>query len=208
MTRHRVECLLVNMTPNSLNPQWLRQKIGIVSQEPVLFSSTIRENIAYGRLDWSHVTSEEVINAAIQANAYGFIKSFPEGLETVVGERGQMLSGGQKQRVAIARAILKNPSILILDEATSALDAESEYLVQEALNRLMQKRTVIVIAHRLSTIRQADKIVVLEEGKVCESGSYDELMENNGLFRKLVDRQLDLNHEPFNNAQNRTNKQE
>lgn len=174
----------------TLSPDWLRGAVGTVHQEPILFSCSIADNIAYGANTGQQVTNDDILDAAVQANAYGFIKSFPNGLDTVVGERGQMLSGGQRQRIAIARAILKNPSILLLDEATSALDAESEHLVQEALERLMTGRTVITIAHRLSTIKNADNIVVLSDGQISEAGSYMELMaEPNGLFRKLVEKQ-------------------
>jgi len=174
----------------TLSPNWLRAAIGTVHQEPILFSSSIADNISYGAVTGQQVSSDDIMDAAVQANAYGFIKSFPKGFDTVVGERGQMLSGGQRQRIAIARAILKNPSILLLDEATSALDAESEHLVQEALERLMKGRTVITIAHRLSTIKNADNIVVLSDGQISEAGSYAQLMgEPNGLFRKLVEKQ-------------------
>lgn len=173
-----------------LDPMWLRTQIGTVSQEPVLFSCSVSENIAYGAQDCTQVTQEAIEDAARKANAYGFIKRFPDGFNTLVGERGLMLSGGQRQRVAIARAILKNPRILLLDEATSALDAESEYLVQEALERVMVGRTVITIAHRLSTIMKADQIAVLDNGQVAEVGSYQHLMSlDNGMFRKLVERQ-------------------
>ncbi|XP_055878829.1 ATP-binding cassette sub-family B member 10, mitochondrial-like [Biomphalaria glabrata] len=173
-----------------LDPNWLRRNIGIVSQEPVLLSTSIGENIAYGAEKPELVSAEQIIQAAKQANAYNFIEDFPEGFATLVGERGMMLSGGQRQRVAIARAILKNPKILILDEATSALDAESEYQVQDALDKLMVGRTVLIIAHRLSTIKSADKIVVIDEGQVKESGSYDQLISlPQGLFKKLVERQ-------------------
>ncbi|KAK0043502.1 ATP-binding cassette sub-family B member 10 mitochondrial [Biomphalaria pfeifferi] len=184
-----------------LDPNWLRRNIGIVSQEPVLLSTSIGENIAYGAEKPELVSAEQIIQAAKQANAYNFIEDFPEGFGTLVGERGMMLSGGQRQRVAIARAILKNPKILILDEATRqvfkhvevrniALDAESEYQVQDALDKLMVGRTVLIIAHRLSTIKSADKIVVIDEGQVKESGSYDQLISlPGGLFKKLVERQ-------------------
>ncbi|XP_076100291.1 ATP-binding cassette sub-family B member 10, mitochondrial-like [Mytilus galloprovincialis] len=173
-----------------IDPTWLRGQIGTVSQEPVLFSCSVRDNIAYGSQDPTTVTDEEIYEAAKKANAYHFIKSFPDKFNTLVGERGQTLSGGQRQRVAIARAILKNPKILILDEATSALDAESEYLVHEALERLMVGRTVITIAHRLSTIKSADQIAVIDHGHVSEIGSYSQLMDiPDGLFRKLVERQ-------------------
>lgn len=174
----------------TLSPDWLRAAIGTVQQEPILFSSSIADNIAYGASTGQQFSRDDIMDAAVQANAYGFIKSFPKGFDTVVGERGQMLSGGQRQRIAIARAILKNPSILLLDEATSALDAESEHLVQEALERLMKGRTVITIAHRLSTIKNADNIVVLNDGQITEAGSYTQLMGTpDGLFKKLVEKQ-------------------
>ncbi|KAK3596017.1 hypothetical protein CHS0354_032540 [Potamilus streckersoni] len=175
---------------NKLNTKWLRSHIGTVSQEPILFSCSVAENIAYGSLDPSSATMEMIIEAAKKANAYNFVQAFPEGFDTMVGERGLMLSGGQRQRIAIARALLKNPKILLLDEATSALDAESEYFVQEALERLMVGRTVITIAHRLSTIKSADQIAVLDNGRIAEIGSYNKLMTiEGGLFRKLVERQ-------------------
>ncbi len=164
----------------------LRSHIAIVPQEVILFGGTIRENIAFGDVDASE---EQIIEAAKQANAWQFIESFPDGLDTEVGDRGIQLSGGQKQRIAIARAILKNPTILILDEATSALDSESEKLVQEALGRLMQGRTSVVIAHRLSTIRNADCIHVLEEGRVIESGRHDDLIGQRGVYANLVELQ-------------------
>ncbi|XP_061172212.1 ATP-binding cassette sub-family B member 10, mitochondrial-like [Saccostrea echinata] len=174
----------------TLDPHWLRNQIGTVSQEPVLFSSTIAENIMYGAADMNSVSPAEIEGAARKANALNFIKSFPNGFETIVGERGLMLSGGQRQRIAIARAILKDPKILLLDEATSALDAESEFLVQDALEKLMVDRTVITIAHRLSTIRSANQIAVLDLGAVAEIGPYQELIKiPNGIFRKLVERQ-------------------
>lgn len=161
----------------------LRKQIAIVPQDILLFGGTIKENIAYGKPEAS---DEEIKNAAQQANAHNFINEFPEGYETLVGERGIQLSGGQRQRIAIARAILKNPKILILDEATSALDSESESLVQEALDKLMKGRTSLVIAHRLSTIRQADKIYVLEKGRIVESGNHMELSTlENGTYKKL-----------------------
>jgi ABC-type multidrug transport system fused ATPase/permease subunit len=168
----------------------IRNQVAIVPQDVLLFGGTIRENIAYGKLK---ATEEEIIVAAKRANAEEFIISFPEGYDTVVGERGVKLSGGQRQRIAIARALLKNPSILILDEATSSLDSESERLVQEALEELMKNRTSIIIAHRLSTIREADKIIVLEKGTVIETGSHEELLGNEkGLYRYLSQLQFEV----------------
>lgn len=176
-----------------LSPEWLRQQVGIVAQEPLLFSCSVAENIRYGKTD---ATEEEVIAAAKMANAHEFITKFPEGYETLVGERGVKLSGGQKQRVAIARAVLKNPRILVLDEATSALDAESEHLVKEALERLMKGRTTLIIAHRLSTVMGADRVVVLQDGVIVQSGDHASLMQEGGLYRKLVERQLEGGHAP------------
>ncbi|KAE8297153.1 ATP-binding cassette sub-family B member 10, mitochondrial [Larimichthys crocea] len=176
-----------------LNPYWLRSHIGTVSQEPVLFSCSIRDNIAYGAVDPDTVTTEDIYKAARVANAFDFIQDFPSGFDTVVGEKGVLLSGGQKQRIAIARALLKNPKILLLDEATSALDAENESLVQEALERLMEGRTVIVIAHRLSTIQNANAVAVLDQRCIAECGQPAELLGNKqGLFRKLMEKQTFL----------------
>ena len=166
----------------------IRNQMAVVPQDVFLFGGTIKENILYGN---PKATEEEIIEAAKLANAWRFIEEFPEGLETIVGERGVQLSGGQRQRIAIARAVLKNPKILILDEATSALDAESEKLVQEALDKLMVGRTSIVIAHRLATIRKADKIVVLEKGKVVETGKHEELIAmEEGLYKNLSELQF------------------
>ncbi len=174
---------------NSYNLTHLRQQIGIVPQEVILFGGTIRENILYGN---PQATEAEIIEAAKQAYAWLFIEGFPEGLDTVVGERGVKLSGGQRQRIAIARAILKNPAILILDEATSSLDAEAEQAIQLALDNLMQNRTTIIIAHRLATVRKADKIYVLNDGKIVEQGTHDSLnMIDGGLYSKLVKLQFE-----------------
>ena len=166
----------------------LRGNMSIVPQDVILFGGTIKENIAYGKPDATH---DEIVLAAKQANAFNFIEGFPEQFETVVGERGVKLSGGQRQRIAIARALLKNPSILILDEATSSLDSESEKLVQEALEILMEGRTSIIIAHRLSTIRSADQILVLDNGKITEQGTHLELINlENGIYKNLSNLQF------------------
>ena len=162
--------------------------MAIVPQDIFLFGGTIRENIAYGK---PGATSQMIEDAAQKANAWEFISKFPEGLDTLVGERGTQLSGGQRQRVAIARAVLKDPKILILDEATSSLDSESERLVKDALEKLMKGRTSIVIAHRLSTIRQADLILVLDSGHIVEQGTHEELLKSdNGLYRNLSELQF------------------
>jgi ABC transporter fused permease/ATP-binding protein len=165
-----------------------RSNLGIVPQEVLLFGGTIKENIAYGK---PHATEEEIIEAARKAHALEFIQTFPEGLNTLVGERGVKLSGGQRQRVAIARAILKDPAILLLDEATSSLDAESERLVQEALDELMKGRTSIIIAHRLATIRKVDRIYVIDKGTVAETGTHEELAnKEGGIYNNLVSLQV------------------
>ncbi|KAM9323332.1 mitochondrial potassium channel ATP-binding subunit isoform 2-T2 [Pholidichthys leucotaenia] len=171
----------------TLDLTWLRgQAIGFINQEPVLFGSSIMDNIRFGKPE---ATDAEVINAAKQANAHGFITGFPDGYNTVVGERGVTLSGGQKQRIAIARALIKNPSILVLDEATSALDAESERVVQDALDRATRGRTVLIIAHRLSTIRGADLICVMCNGRIVEAGTHLELLSKGGFYSDLIRRQ-------------------
>ena len=164
----------------------LRNQISIVTQEPILFNDTIAANIALGKPD---ATKEEIIAAAKIANAYDFISTKEDGFETMIGDRGSKLSGGERQRLTIARAVLKNPPILILDEATSALDTESEKLVQDAINNMMQNRTSIVIAHRLSTIRHADEIIVLQKGEIVERGNHDELIALDGYYRKLIEMQ-------------------
>jgi subfamily B ATP-binding cassette protein MsbA len=161
--------------------------MGIVGQETILFHDTLFNNIAYGKRD---ATLAQVEEAARAANAHQFISQMPEGYQTVIGERGIRLSGGERQRISIARAILKNPPILIFDEATSALDAQSEALVQQAIDRLMSNRTAIVIAHRLSTVQRADRIVVLEGGRIVESGRHQELLDRQGLYWKLYNLQF------------------
>ncbi|WJX96357.1 ABC transporter B member 11 [Trifolium repens] len=178
------EVLIDGINLKEFQLKWIRQKIGLVSQEPVLFTCSIKENIAYGR---DGATDDEIKAAAELANAAKFIDKLPQGLDTMVGEHGTQLSGGQKQRVAIARAILKDPRILLLDEATSALDAESERIVQEALDRIMINRTTIVVAHRLSTIRNVDTIAVIQQGKIVERGSHDVLTKDpNGAYSQLI----------------------
>jgi ABC transporter fused permease/ATP-binding protein len=171
----------------TLDPGWLRARIGVVPQEPVLFSASIEDNVRYGRPDASHADVEAACRAA---HAHDFVSAFPDGYATRVGERGQQLSGGQRQRIAIARALLQDPRILLLDEATSALDAESEALVQDALERLMAGRTAIVIAHRLSTVARADRVLVIDGGTVAEAGGHAALMARGGVYKRLVERQL------------------
>jgi subfamily B ATP-binding cassette protein MsbA len=175
----------LNVRDYRLRP--LRQAIGIVQQDSFLFSGTISDNISYGA---PHATKEQIIAAARAANAHDFIAALPDGYDSRVGERGVSLSGGQRQRVSIARALLKDPRILILDEATSALDSESEHLVQQALERLMEGRTCFIIAHRLSTVRNAHRIVVLNAGAIAEIGSHDELITKGGLYQRLVRQQF------------------
>jgi len=168
-----------------------RQHIAIVPQDTMLFGGTIYDNIKYGNV---FATEEEIIDAAKKANAYDFIMQFPDKFNTIVGDRGIQLSGGQRQRIAIARAILRNPTILILDEATSNLDAESENIVQEALETLMKDRTSIIIAHRLSTIKNADNIIVLQNGNIVQQGNYAELMKDTtGFFYSLNKLQIETN---------------
>jgi ABC-type multidrug transport system fused ATPase/permease subunit len=182
--------LFNEISSEEIDLEHLRSNMAIVPQDVILFSGSIKENILFGKPD---STEEEVIQAAKKANAWEFIEKFPGGLETEVGDRGIQLSGGQKQRIAIARAIIKDPKILILDEATSALDSESEKLVQNALDNLMMNRTSIVIAHRLSTIREADKILVIKNGEISESGSHDQLIAEKGDYANLVQLQsMDL----------------
>lgn len=176
--------IVSNSTPlNEVDLAAWREELALVPQDVLLFGGSIKENIAYGK---TNASDAEIMEAAHQANAWEFIQGFPEGLETTVGERGVQLSGGQRQRIAIARALLKDPQLLILDEATSALDSESEYLVQEALDRLMQGRTSVVIAHRLSTIRNAHEILVINEGQIRERGTHDQLLNLGGTYSELV----------------------
>jgi subfamily B ATP-binding cassette protein MsbA len=170
----------------------LRDQISLVPQESILFADTVLNNIRYGRLD---ATLDEVRAAAEAANADDFIIAFPEGYESQIGERGVQISGGQRQRLAIARAVLKDPRILILDEATSHLDAESEALIREALERLMAGRTTFIVAHRLSTVRRADRIVVLDSGRVAEIGNHHELVRKDGVYARLLHAQLAGNRE-------------
>ncbi len=184
------EIIIDGKSLQDYNPTHLRNNIGIVPQEVIMFGGSIKENILYGK---PHASEEEIMSAAKQANAYDFIMDFPEQFDTIVGERGIKLSGGQRQRIAIARAILRDPSILILDEATSSLDAESEKIVQDALDKLMENRTSIIIAHRLATIRDVDRIYVLENGKIVEQGSHADLVGRaNGIYSNLAKLQFDM----------------
>ena len=174
---------------NSFDLSTIRNQMAVVHQEVFLFGGSIFENISYGN---PNATFKEVKTAAEKANTMEFIQKFPDGFDTIVGDRGIQLSGGQKQRIAIARAILKDPKILILDEATSSLDSESEKTVQVALDKLMKDRTSIIIAHRLSTIRNADKILVMQDGKIIESGKHEELISKNGVYENLNNLQFSL----------------
>ncbi len=183
------QILIDGLAIDEIGLKKLRANIGIVPQEILLFGGSIKENILYGK---PTASQDEIEEAARQANALEFINAFPEGFDTLVGERGVKLSGGQKQRIAIARAVLKNPSILILDEATSSLDAESEHLVQQALELLMEGRTTLIIAHRLTTIRNADNILILKDGKIVESGTHEELLKiEKGNYSNLIKLQTD-----------------
>jgi ATP-binding cassette subfamily B protein len=168
--------------------QSLRRQIGIVLQDPLLFSASIRDNIAYGRLEAS---DDEVVAAARAARAHGFVVELPEAYDTLVGERGVTLSGGQRQRIAIARALLMDPRILILDDSTSSVDPHTEHLIQQALTELMQGRTTFIIAQRLTTVKKADLILVLEQGRVVERGTHEELLQNDGVYRQIYHLQLE-----------------
>ena len=181
------QILLGGYNIKDLNLKWLRKNIGVVSQEPILFDVSIADNIRFGK---KGVTMAEVIAAAKTANAHKFISEFPQGYDTPVGEHGTKLSGGQKQRIAIARALIKDPKVLLLDEATSALDAESEAVVQAAMEKAQEGRTTIIIAHRLSTIQKADIILGILEGRVKEFGTHSQLMQKQGLYYDLVTSQV------------------
>jgi subfamily B ATP-binding cassette protein MsbA len=159
----------------------------VVTQQTILFNDTVRYNVAYGRLE---ATEPEIVASLKDAHAHDFVMALPQGLDTLIGEQGVLLSGGERQRLAIARALLKDPPILILDEATSSLDSESEREVQQALDRLIKGRTTLVIAHRLSTVRNADRIVVLDEGRIVETGSHGDLLKQDGLYRRLYEMQF------------------
>ena len=180
------QILIDGVDVRELRTHDIRTLLGNVNQEAILFNDTFFNNITFGV---ENATMDQVIEAARIANAHEFIMATEQGYETNIGDRGSKLSGGQRQRISIARAILKNPPILILDEATSALDTESEKLVQEALESLMQNRTTLVVAHRLSTIKKADEICVMQEGRIVERGKHDELIAKNGIYRRLVDMQ-------------------
>jgi subfamily B ATP-binding cassette protein MsbA len=180
------EILVDGKNIQALTADSLRALMGVVNQESILFNDTIFNNIAFGK---TNTTMEQVVAAAHIANAHNFIIESENGYQTNIGDRGTKLSGGQRQRICIARAVLNNPPIMLLDEATSALDTESEKLVQDALNNLMKNRTSLIIAHRLSTIQNADMIVVLENGKIVEQGDHQQLIANNGVYRRLIDMQ-------------------
>tara|TARA_B100001029_G_C15037675_1_gene441298 strand:- start:503 stop:1705 length:1203 start_codon:yes stop_codon:yes gene_type:complete len=183
------EILFDNQKIKTIGLTKLRENIGLVPQDIILFGGTIRENLLYAKLD---ATDEEIINAAKEANAHNFILEFENGYETIVGERGVQISGGQRQRIAIARAILKNPKILILDEATSSLDSKSENKIQESMKFLLKGKTAIIISHRLATIKNVDQIYVFDKGRIVESGKHEQLINKDGIYKKFFDAQLKL----------------
>jgi len=185
--------LLDGVDLRETDPVGVRRHIGLVSQEPTIFSASAMENIRFGRMEASDA---EIRVAAEAAAATAFIERLPEGFDTHLGEKGVRLSGGERQRIAIARAILRDPAVLLLDEATSALDSESEHLVQAALERVMAERTSVVIAHRLSTIRSADRIIVLDGGAIVAQGTHDALIAEGGLYARLAERQFNLSADP------------
>ena len=184
------EVLLDGKNVNDITFTSLRKNIGIVQQDVFLFNGTIKENILYGRPD---ATDEEVIKAAKLSNIYDYVMTLPNGFDSQIGERGVKLSGGQKQRLSIARVFLKDPKVLILDEATSALDNTTEIMIQDALDELCKGRTTIVVAHRLSTIKNADEIAVIEDGKILEKGTHEELIENGKVYKELYNLQFRKN---------------
>ena len=181
----------------NLDLKWLRSQMAYVQQEPQLFGLTIRENIVYG-VRRENITQEEIEAVAKEANAHEFISQFPDGYDTLVGERGIQLSGGQKQRIAIARALLPQPRLLLLDEATSALDAESEHLVQEAIDKAVVGRTVLIVAHRLSTVQRANKIVVVDDHQIVDVGTHSELLSRCSKYQELIKRQALIGSMPVN----------
>lgn len=183
-----------------LDLKWLRSQMAYVQQEPQLFGLTIRENIVYG-VRRENITQEEIEAVAKEANAHEFISQFPDGYDTLVGERGIQLSGGQKQRIAIARALLPQPRLLLLDEATSALDAESEHLVQEAIDKAVVGRTVLIVAHRLSTVQRANQIVVVDDHQIVDVGTHSELLSRCSKYQELIKRQALIGSMPVNQNQ-------
>ena len=181
----------------NLDLKWLRSQMAYVQQEPQLFGLTIRENIVYG-VRRENITQEEIEAVAKEANAHEFISQFPDGYDSLVGERGIQLSGGQKQRIAIARALLPQPRLLLLDEATSALDAESEHLVQEAIDKAVVGRTVLIVAHRLSTVQRANQIVVVDDHQIVDVGTHSELLSRCSKYQELIKRQALIGSMPVN----------
>ena len=189
--RNQWRILLDGVDITQLDPRWVHQVVGIVQQGPILFATTVRNNICYGFEEAQGVTESEIMRVLEIAQARHFVEKLPQGLETMVGEKGASLSGGQKQRIAIARTTIREPTIMITDEATSALDSQSEKKVQMALDEVMKGRTSIIIAHRLGTIKAAKKVFVFESGELVEEGSQEELLEKRGMFYTLVQRQIE-----------------